>query len=106
MHGRAEVTRRVASLEAFDRFFAPTILLGRPGADVKIVLRNGGFLRHNFSLPEQGIDVDIDPGDIRDADVRFPRSGRLAFWCAFHRDAGMLGALDASTEPEPQPGTN
>lgn len=94
---RVSVRGRTASIEAMDRFFAPTVLTASPGKKVKLVLRNGGFVPHNFTLPEQGIDQDVAPGDIRTAEVVFPSSGRLAFWCAFHRESdAMIGALEAS----------
>ena len=97
VHGRVPIRGSNASIEAMDRFFAPTILVGGPGTRVKLVLRNGGFVAHNFTLPEQGIEADVQPGDIRTADVVMPPSGRLPFWCSFHRDSdAMIGALEAA----------
>jgi plastocyanin len=96
VHGRVPVRGPSASVEAMDRFFAPTILSAAPGTRVKLVLRNGGFVAHNFTLPEQKIDRDVPPGDIRTADVVVPESGRLPFWCSYHRDSdAMIGALEA-----------
>lgn len=96
IHGRLPVRGSTASIEMFDRYFAPTILEAAPGARIKLALRNGGRILHNFSLPGRGIDQDVEPGDIRTADVVFPSEGRIAFYCSIHRNSdGMIGALAA-----------
>lgn len=95
IHGRAFARGTSASIEAFDDFFAPTILSGPPGKEVLFILRNGGERLHNFTLPSVGFDRDLPPGDIREVRARFPASGELVpFFCKYHRDsAAMLGAL-------------
>jgi plastocyanin len=96
VHGTASVTRRTATIEAMDNYYTPTIFKGAPGAKVLIVLRNGGFTTHNFTFPGLDINTDVKPGDLRDANVTFPASGQLEFFCRFHRtSSAMIGALES-----------
>lgn len=95
VRGRETIRGATASIEAFDDFFAPTILSGPPGKEVLLLLRNGGEHVHNFSLPSVGFDRDLPPGDIREVRASFPTTSELVpFFCKYHRDsAAMLGAL-------------
>ena len=43
-----------------DEYFSPTCLTGASGI-VALTLHNRGRLLHNFSVPEQNIDIDIPP---------------------------------------------
>ena len=96
IHANVATARRSAGIEAFDNFFAPTILRGAPGAPIFLILRNGGYHTHNVTLPDLHYAKDIPPGDIRYAQARFPATGVLAFYCRFHRtSSGMIGALEA-----------
>jgi len=96
VHGIASATRRTATIEAMDNYFTPTIMKGAPGARVLIILRNGGFVTHNFTFPGLEINSDVKPGDLRDANVTFPASGKLEFFCRFHRrSSAMIGALES-----------
>ena len=85
-----------ASIELDDFYFEPTILAGKPGQKVKLELENEGNAEHNFSLQDQGIDQDVDPGGKAEVDVTFPRSGTLLFFCKYHTSSGMNGGLQAS----------
>jgi len=94
IHGTSSVTHRTTGIEAMDNFFTPTILRGAPGVKVLVLLRNGGAVTHNFTLPGSDISRDIGPGDLREANVTFPASGSLEFYCRFHRDSSqMIGAF-------------
>lgn len=84
-----------AALETGEFFFAPTVLTGAADLDAVLEVRNGGAVRHNLTLPELGIDEDLDPGAAATIAVTFPRSGSTLFFCRFHRDRGMLGTLVA-----------
>ena len=74
-----------------DLYFSPTCLTGASGT-VTLTLHNRGHLLHNFSVPEQNIDVDIPPGDT--VTVKVAVAGKpVHFFCKYHRDAGQQGAL-------------
>jgi plastocyanin len=51
---------------------------------------------HNLSLPEQGIDVDVAPGEVAEVSVVLPESGALRFFCTYHLWHNMRGELAVS----------
>ena len=88
--------RRVTSrdLDAGDFYFKGTFLRGEPGQKLTLRIRNVEQQLHNFSLPAQGIDQDIQTGGQRvDVNITFPPDGGLQFFCKFHSGQGMNGLL-------------
>ncbi len=74
-----------------DQYFSPTCLTGATGT-VTLTLHNGGRLLHNFSVPEQSIDVDIPAGET--VTVKVAVSGKpISCFCKYHRDVGHKCAL-------------
>jgi hypothetical protein len=74
-----------------DEFFSPTCLTGASGT-VTLTLHNRGRLLHNFSVPEQNIDVDIPSGAT--VTVKVAVAGKaVGCFCKYHRDAGQKCAL-------------
>ena len=74
-----------------DEYFSPTCLTGASGT-VTLTLHNRGHLLHNFSVPEQHIDVDIAPDQT--VTVQVTVNGKpVHFFCKYHRDVGQQGAL-------------
>jgi plastocyanin len=59
-------------------------------------LENEGSTEHNFSVSDQGIDQDVEDGGNADVTVTFPESGTLVFFCKYHQDMGMRGALEVA----------
>ena len=93
-HGSQDVSGRdEIEVEADDFYFEPTVLQGSPGQALKIEVHNEGQALHNFSLTEQGIDMDVASGEDISVDVSFPDSGTLVFFCKYHRTQGMVGGL-------------
>jgi len=79
------------TVQVGDQYFAPTCLTGANGT-VTLTLHNGGRLLHNFSVPEQNIDVDIPAGET--VTVRVAVAGKpVTCFCKYHRDAGQKCAL-------------
>jgi plastocyanin len=100
-HGTKEVSG-TAEVELGDHYFAPTILLGTPGATVKLNLVNNGDLEHNITadIPQVGAVVPLDQdvrsdGGTASVEVTFPESGDLMFICKYHEGDGMVGVLRA-----------
>lgn len=105
--GRLDVAgRSTAEIEVFIRegyheggwAFSPTVLVGEPGQRLELTVRNPTGTKiypaqHNFTLEEQGISVDIDPGEEAVVTVVFPDSGSLTFYCRRHVDEGQAGLL-------------
>jgi plastocyanin len=98
-HGTKDVSGEAGKveIEMYDNYFEPTVLEGTPGQKVTIELKNEGKVAHTFTVTEQSVDQEIQPGDEAEADVTFPESGELTFICKFHESSGMVGVLEASS---------
>jgi plastocyanin len=83
-------------VELDDYYFEPTVLKGKPGAKVKLELKNEGKEEHNLSIDDQQIDQDVDVGESKTVTVTIPQSGEMSFYCKYHKSKGMAGALEAS----------
>jgi plastocyanin len=95
-HGTKDVSgESELDLELDDFYFEPTVLTGTAGQTVTIELENEGDAKHNFSLPEQAVDQDVESGQKAQVEVSFPDSGTLVFFCKYHQSMGMRGALRA-----------
>jgi plastocyanin len=77
-------------------YFDPTTLKGTPGETLKIEVKNEGDTKHNFTIDDQKIDEDIDPGKSTTVTVKFPSTGVVEFFCEYHKSLGMVGQLQAS----------
>jgi plastocyanin len=97
-HGTKDVSSESGKveIELDDNYFEPTILKGKPGQMVELELKNEGNTTHTFTIAEQSINEEIQPGDETETDVKFPASGELKFVCKFHEGEGMVGALLSS----------
>ena len=97
-HGSTEVAGMSEfEVELDDSYFGPTVLEGQPGQSLTVSLHNEGKLPHTFTIdgvvPEI-VDEQLQPGDEGvTTEVTFPKSGATVFYCRFHRDQGMVGAL-------------
>ena len=98
-HGTKDVSGETGKveIEMYDYYFEPTVLKGTPGQKVTLELKNTGNNAHTFTVSEQSVDQEVQPGDEAEADVTFPQSGELTFVCKFHQSSGMVGALEPSS---------
>lgn len=93
-HGSASARgEQELALELDDFYFEPTVISGSPGQTLSLRLSNEGSAAHTFTLEEQGIDVELEPGGSAQVEVTFPDSGLALFFCRFHAGSGMRGAL-------------
>lgn len=78
-----------------DDYFSPTYIKAAPGARVTVEIDNTGSIAHTFTIDEQNIDRSFGKaGDRATVTVVAPGPGRtLVFYCKYHRDAGMQGAI-------------
>ena len=96
-HGTKDVSGESSvELEQDNFYFEPTILKGSPGQELTIELSNEGSALHNFSIPDQSIDQDVQPDTKGEVTVTLPDSGTLVFFCKYHQSRGMVGALEVS----------
>ncbi len=93
-HGSEEVAGAAETdLGLDDFYFAPTVLQGEAGQVLSVSLSNEGTASHTFTIDEQDVDVEVAAGESGQAEVTFPDSGALVFYCRFHVGGGMLGGL-------------
>ena len=93
-HGTKDVKGQgELDLEADNYYFAPTFLRGTPGQKLKVEIENESSTLHNFSIPDQHLDVDIPRKGKVAVEITFPPSGVVYFFCKFHSARGMNGEL-------------
>jgi plastocyanin len=96
-HGKKDVSGvssvNVEQQNAPDFYFSPTVLTGSAGQQLTIHLENKGTFPHTFTIDDQNIDVELQPGDEQDVQVTFASSGAVEFYCRFHHSMGMAGEL-------------
>ena len=82
------------TIVSHDIFFDPKEVSIPANTDVTFTLPNEGVTLHNFSIPDLGISVDIQPGETKEVVVNAP-AGTYAFDCNVpgHKEAGMVGTL-------------
>ncbi len=97
--GRLDETARgvafTVAIDSADDYFSPTYIKAAPGAQVTIDITNSGGIAHTFTIDELGIDKSFGrKGDKATVRVVAPAAGKsLVFYCKYHRDAGMQGAI-------------
>lgn len=94
-HGTEDVSGSdEIEIELDDFYFEPTVLQGEAGQTVTLEVGNEGEEEHNITIEDQNIDEDFEAGDSGEVEVTFPDSGQLEFFCKYHADQGMRGALE------------
>ena len=83
------------SLQMHNYFFSPKVLRGTSGQKITVKLTNKGSVEHDFSVVGEHVSVFVQPGKTATAQVTFPKSGSLVFYCKIHRSLGMTGLLKA-----------
>jgi plastocyanin len=97
-HGTQDVTALDdLHIEIHDYYFAPTVLEGEAGQTLFIALSNEGSVDHTFTIDELGIELQFPPDTANGTSVTFPDSGMIVFYCRFHDDQGMRGALSVGS---------
>lgn len=83
-----------APLTMKDTFFDPTCLV--VSSTQALNLDNAGDTLHNFSMPEQGVDIDVEAGEQEETDTFEDlgvEAGTYRFACKYHESAGMVGTI-------------
>ena len=82
-----------APLTMKDTFFEPFCLAA--SSTQPLTLTNAGQALHNFSIEDQGVDIDVDPGEEFTTDPLgdLVRPGTFRFVCKYHEAQGMVGTL-------------
>jgi plastocyanin len=81
------------AMETDDYYFGPTFIKGPAGAQITVNLANEGKATHTFTIDGQDVNQQLAPDAKATVSVTLPASGVLAYYCRFHRNQGMQGAL-------------
>ncbi len=92
-HGLATVSGTELELEADDFYFAPTFVRADPGTTLKVTVVNEGQASHTLTTTSPDVDRVVPAGQTATVDLELPDSGVVNFFCRFHRDQGMQGAV-------------
>jgi plastocyanin len=95
-HGTKSLTGGELEMELDDFYFGPTFVKAPGGREVKVELENEGKAPHTFTIDDLGIDEVLQPGAKATVTVKLPAGGTVAFYCRFHKAAGMQGAFAVS----------
>jgi plastocyanin len=87
-----------------DNTFDPATIDGDPGSKVTLALENSGKAEHTFTVDDQKVDEELEPGDKATVSVTIPDSGSVEFYCRYHRAGGMVGTLGSGGEPSQDKG--
>lgn len=90
--GTKEATGATLTIEAGDSFFSPTCTTGLSSGTVTLTVHNTGQTLHNVSIPDRGIDEDVEAGETITVQVEVG-SSPVQFVCRYHRTSGMVGAV-------------
>jgi len=86
-----------ADIVAYDSYFQPITLVGAPGQRATLRIWNSGHHLHSFTLPLEGVDVDVPPGQGREVQISFPSAGWFTYGCKYHfQTDAMYGYLRTS----------
>jgi plastocyanin len=83
-----------APLTMKDSFFDPTCLA--VSSTQAMNLDNAGEAVHNFSIPDQGVDIDVESGEQEETDTFEDlgvEAGTYRFECKYHASQGMVGTI-------------
>ena len=81
---------------ASDFSFAPGKLVATIGDPFDLVLTNAGNAPHTFTIDEFDVDAEVTAGEEKTVSVTPSESGEFSFYCRFHRQQGMEGAITVS----------
>lgn len=82
-----------APLTMNDNFFEPLCLA--VSSTQEITMTNAGDSLHNFSVEDQGVDIDVEAGEelITEPTEELFRPGTFRFVCKYHEAEGMVGTI-------------
>ncbi|HEY3722657.1 MAG TPA: cupredoxin domain-containing protein [Acidimicrobiia bacterium] len=80
-------------MDLYSFYFEPTFVKAAPGQQLTISLHNEGSVPHTFTVPSLNIDKELQPEQKMTVTVTVPMAGSVPFYCRFHKDNGMQGAI-------------
>ena len=95
---KAKKGRASIELTTTDDSFDPQCPVASFNNLVEFTITNNGERPHNFSAPARGVDVDVQPGESQVVQMAMGND-KIPFFCKFHADQGMRGAIFPGKPP-------
>lgn len=80
-------------MELDDFYFEPTFVKSPGGATAMVKLHNEGSVPHTFTIDALNADHEVAPNKTMEFTLSIGTETRYEFYCRFHKDQGMRGAL-------------
>ncbi|TDL31110.1 cupredoxin domain-containing protein [Jeotgalibacillus sp. S-D1] len=80
-------------VELNDDYFEPKVITIPNGTNTTLILKNKGKIEHTFTVEKLGIDVEIQPGQEKNVNVKPTQSGTFELICRYHFQEGMVGEV-------------
>lgn len=79
--------------------YAPVDLQAKAGQPLKLTVKNGGVVEHDFTIDRIGLKVLVQPGHSAEREIKALEPGTYEIYCSIpgHKDAGMRGKLIVGT---------
>jgi plastocyanin len=98
-----ELTPIELDITARDFAFDPADLTGSVGQNIEVTLANTGSAPHTFTIDEYNVDEEVPAGEEVSFTILPSEPGEFNFYCRFHQDQGMFGAIIATGEESAAP---
>jgi plastocyanin len=67
-----------------DFAFNPAQITGTAGETITITVTNNDSTEHSFTLDDDSVSQDVEPGDTQTVEVPLPDSGTVGWHCEYH----------------------
>ena len=104
LDSEANPTPQIIEMTVKDFSFVPPKLRGTIGAPIEITLKNTGQAAHTFTIDEFNVDTEVAAGEETKVTVLPPEPGEFNYYCRFHEEQGMRGAINTTAEGVEAPG--
>lgn len=88
-----------AEIETGLFYYEPTVVIAPPHFQILLELGNDTRAKHTFTAPELGIDKELRAFEQTISLVNTGKPGTYLFFCRYHADQGMRGAIRIGKEP-------
>ena len=89
---------QIVEMTLKDFSFVPPKLRGTIGAPIEVTLKNTGQTAHTFTIDEFNVDTEVAAGEETTVTVLPPEPGEFNYYCRFHEEQGMRGAINTTGE--------
>jgi plastocyanin len=93
-----QATPQLVEITMKDFSYVPPKLRGSVGAPIEVTLKNTGKTAHTFTIDEFNVDTEVAAGEETKVMVLPPEPGEFNYYCRFHKEQEMRGAITTVSE--------